>query len=100
MVHPFLLTRSAYYFLGPIIDNANKRTRTQFVEGDPRRQNFLLGDRAAGHSPQEEVQQALAGRRIVEGIAHQRRLGSLVQECVQPAEASCRPLRKKVSTAA
>jgi len=71
MIDSFLHKRSTttarWLFLGPVIDDANERAGAQFVQGDSRRQNLLLGDGSARHAAQKKVQQPLAGRRVVKG---------------------------------
>src|ERR1043165_9413867 len=62
----------------------DERFAADLVEREPGRKRFLLGDRAARDAAQEVVEQALAGRRVVEHVADQGRLGGLVDEVAQP----------------
>ena len=55
----------------------------QLLEREARRERLLLGERAAVHAAQEVVEQALAGRGVVEDVADERRLAGLLDEVAQ-----------------
>src|ERR1043165_1446081 len=61
----------------------HERLAADLVEGEPGGERLLLGDRAAGDAAQEVVEQALAGRGVVEHVADQGGLRRLVDEVLE-----------------
>src|SRR5205814_8964919 len=54
------------------------------VQRDPGGERLLLSERAAAGAAQEEIEQPLPRRRVVEGVARERRLPELADEVAQP----------------
>src|SRR5438105_14053671 len=70
--------------LPPVLRDLREAPAAQFLEGDARQKRFLLAERAAARAAQEEVEQPLARRRVVEGVAGERRLPEPGDEVAQP----------------
>src|SRR5437764_3948101 len=70
--------------LPPVLRDPREAPAAQLLEGDAGRQRFFLAERAAARAAQEEVEQPLAGRRVVEGVAGERRLPEPGDEVAQP----------------
>ena len=61
------------------------RAAAEFLGGEARhRQRFLFGDRPGVESAQEEVEQPLARRRVIEDVADERRLRRLAHKVLEP----------------
>src|SRR5215510_3063908 len=69
--------------LPPRLQDLHERPAAQLLEREAGRERLLLGERARVDAAQEEVEQALAGRRVVEDVAEQRGLGGLLDERLQ-----------------
>ena len=67
----------------PALKNFQERARAQFLERQTGGERFLFCDRAASESAQEEIEQALAGRGIVEDVAKQRGKRGFFDKCFQ-----------------
>src|SRR6185503_395155 len=66
-------------------EDRHERARAQLLEGEPApRRRLLLADGAAVDRAQEEVEQALPRRRVVEDVADERRLRRLGDEVGEP----------------
>ena len=81
--------------LRPIRHDPRERAPAQLLDRDAGRLDLILGQRAAGDPTQKEVQQPLAGRRIVEGIADQRGLGRALDKGAQPLRGIGQLLQKE-----
>src|SRR5262245_55413940 len=66
-------------------EDLQERPRSQLVGREPALlERLRLRDRAAPQRPQEDVEQALPRRRVVEDVADERRLAGLGEEVGQP----------------
>ena len=75
--------------------DSRERAPAQLLDRDAGRLGLLLGQCTTGDSTQKEVQQPLAGRRIVEGIADKRSPGRALDEGAQPLRCIGQLLQKE-----
>src|SRR5215210_3954427 len=65
------------------LQDPDEAARAQLVERESGRERLLFRQRAAVHPAQEIIEEALAGRGVVEDVAHQRRLSGLGHEVLE-----------------
>jgi hypothetical protein len=78
-----------------IVEDLHEAARAQFIQRQARRQRFLLRQRAAVDAADEVVEQALAGRGVVEDVADERGLAAFSMKLRRRSVAASRPSRKK-----
>src|SRR5581483_11679629 len=81
--------------LSAALENLQERAGLEIRLGQAGRLRFRERDRSAAEPAEEEIQQSLTGRGVVEYVADQSRLGGFVDEILQPCRGRFQALKEE-----